>query len=150
MYTTIVVGTDGSERAGVAVRQATELAGLTGAALHVVHAYQPVNVSQVAMAAASGAQTVDMEATNAGLALESERIVDNGATNCRRQGIDVKTHSRAGDPAEVLLDVATELRADLIVIGNRGMAGVRRFVLGSVPNKISHHCPCSLLIVDTS
>jgi nucleotide-binding universal stress UspA family protein len=41
------------------------------------------------------------------------------------------------------------VKADLLVLGNRGMTGARRFVLGSVPNKVSHHCPCSLLIVDT-
>ena len=56
----------------------------------------------------------------------------------------------AGDAADALIRVATNARADLIVVGNRGMAGARRFVLGSVPNKVSHHCPSSLLIVDTS
>jgi nucleotide-binding universal stress UspA family protein len=45
--------------------------------------------------------------------------------------------------------VAENVGADLVVVGNRGMSGVRRFVLGSVPNKVSHHSPCNLLIVDT-
>jgi nucleotide-binding universal stress UspA family protein len=56
---------------------------------------------------------------------------------------------RSGDPANALIDVAEAVGADLIVVGNRGMEGKKRFVLGSVPNKVSHHCPCSLLIVDT-
>ena len=56
----------------------------------------------------------------------------------------------AGDAADALLKVAEDAGCDLLVVGNRGMAGVRRFVLGSVPNKLSHHCPSSLLIVDTS
>ena len=62
----------------------------------------------------------------------------------------VETHSRPADAATALIDVAEEVGADLLVIGNRGMSGARRFILGSVPNKISHHSPCSLLIVDTA
>jgi nucleotide-binding universal stress UspA family protein len=60
----------------------------------------------------------------------------------------VETHARFGAPAEVLCDLAAHLQADLIVVGNRGMKGGRRF-LGSVPNTVSHHAPCSVLIVDT-
>jgi hypothetical protein len=50
----------------------------------------------------------------------------------------------------LVTDVAQSVGADLVVVGNRGMTGVKRFVLGNVPNKISHHAPCSILIVDTS
>ena len=60
----------------------------------------------------------------------------------------METHARFGTPAEVLCDLAAHLDADLIVVGNRGMQGGRRF-LGSVPNTVSHHAPCSVLIVDT-
>ena len=56
----------------------------------------------------------------------------------------------AGEAADALIGVAEETGADLIVVGNRGMSGARRFVLGSVPNTVSHHCPCILLIVDTT
>jgi nucleotide-binding universal stress UspA family protein len=62
--------------------------------------------------------------------------------------LKVETHARFGTPAEVLCDLAAHLEADLIVVGNRGMQGGRRF-LGSVPNTVSHHAPCSVLIVDT-
>jgi nucleotide-binding universal stress UspA family protein len=51
-------------------------------------------------------------------------------------------------PVDGIPEVATNVVADLVVVGNRGMSGMKRFVLGSVPNKISHHCPCSLLIVN--
>jgi nucleotide-binding universal stress UspA family protein len=54
------------------------------------------------------------------------------------------------DPADALMKVVEQTGADLLVVGNRGMTGARRFVLGSVPNKVSHHCPTNLLIVDTS
>ena len=60
----------------------------------------------------------------------------------------IETHARFGSPAEVLCDIAAHLQADLIVVGNKGMQGGRRF-LGSVPNTVSHHAPCSVLIVDT-
>ena len=65
-------------------------------------------------------------------------------------GVNVETYARQGDPADAILDVAEEQNADLIVVGNKGMTGAKRFLLGSVPNKISHHAPCSVLIVRTT
>jgi nucleotide-binding universal stress UspA family protein len=65
-------------------------------------------------------------------------------------GVDVKTFAREGDPADAILDVAEEEGADLIVVGNKGMTGAKRFLLGSVPNKVSHHAPCSVLIIRTT
>jgi nucleotide-binding universal stress UspA family protein len=58
-------------------------------------------------------------------------------------------HPATGAPADVIVTIATREHADLIVVGNKGMKGSRR-VLGSVPNSIAHHAPCSVLIVDTS
>ena len=68
----------------------------------------------------------------------------------REAGVDVNTYAREGDPADAILDVAEETRASLIVVGNKGMTGARRFLLGSVPNKISHHAPCGVYIVRTT
>jgi nucleotide-binding universal stress UspA family protein len=65
-------------------------------------------------------------------------------------GVQSATYARQGDPADAILDVAEERGADLIVIGNKGMTGAKRFLLGSVPNKISHHAPCSVLIIRTT
>ena len=58
-------------------------------------------------------------------------------------------YAREGDPADAILDVAEELGADLIVVGNKGMTGAKRFLLGSVPNQVSHHAPCAVMIVRT-
>jgi nucleotide-binding universal stress UspA family protein len=66
-----------------------------------------------------------------------------------REGVPAEVHNPEGDPADALISIANAVDADMIVIGNRGMAGMKRFVLGSVPNKVSHQCPCSLLIVNT-
>ena len=60
------------------------------------------------------------------------------------------THARQGDPADAILDVADETNAGLVIVGNKGMTGAKRFLLGSVPDKISHHAPCSVLIIRTT
>ena len=150
MFKTIVVGTDGSESAGVAVQHATELAKLTGGTLHIVFAYRPLALSGVALAAGAGAATVDIQLVNQGIATETEQICENAASSARREGVAVVVHPIPGEPADALVGVAKDVGADVVVVGNRGMSGPRRFVLGSVPNKVSHHCPCSLLIVDTA
>ena len=67
-----------------------------------------------------------------------------------KEGIEVQTHPVEGDPAEAILNVAEKTDADLIVVGNKGMTGARRFLLGSVPNNVSHHAPCSVIIVRTT
>jgi nucleotide-binding universal stress UspA family protein len=140
MYRVIVVGTDGSETAAVAVHHATGLAKLTGATLHIVHAYPRI----------LPASTDDPEGVIASIAAAGEFVCERAAAEALSEGVRVETHARRADAADLLIDVAEKLGADLLVVGNRGMSGVRRFVLGSVPNKVSHHCPCSLLIVSTT
>jgi nucleotide-binding universal stress UspA family protein len=76
--------------------------------------------------------------------------LEQASTAMREAGVDVETHAREGDPADAILDVAEEENADLIVVGNKGMTGAKRFLLGSVPNKISHHAPCSVMIIRTT
>jgi nucleotide-binding universal stress UspA family protein len=80
---------------------------------------------------------------------QGKQICAQVAADAEREGVSAQIHNVEGDPGEVLIRVAEGVDADLVVVGNRGMTGVKRFVLGSVPNKVSHHCPCSLLIVDT-
>jgi len=149
MYRNIVVGTDGSETAATAVRHAAELAKLMDATLHIVHAYRIVSTTYLATATSFPTWTDDLEGVNAGIAVEADTVCANAAAGPVRLGVKVETYARASDPADLLVAVAEEIGADLVVVGNRGMSGARRFVLGSVPNKVSHHCPCSLLIVET-
>ena len=68
----------------------------------------------------------------------------------RGGGVDRRPHPREGDPADAILDVAEETNADLIVVGNKGMTGAKRFLFGSVPNKVSYHAPCSVMIIRTT
>jgi nucleotide-binding universal stress UspA family protein len=75
--------------------------------------------------------------------------LESAAADVRAAGIEVEVFARQGDPADAILDVAEERASDLIVVGNQGMTGAKRFLLGSVPNKVSHHAPCSVLIIRT-
>jgi len=143
----IVAGTDGSATAEVAVDKAAELARALGARLHVVAAYSSAS-SGAWMAAA--AMTVPGVVDDASAARQAaEEIVDRTSARLRQRGLQVATHVCQGEPAEVLMTVADGENAQMIVVGNRGMAGARR-VLGSVPNRVSHHAKCGVLIVPTS
>lgn len=146
MFERIVVGTDGSERAGEAVRQAGELASLTGARLDVVSAYEPV--ARERLREEAGEIPGDV-AHAVGPREDVNVILESAAGPLRERGLEVVTHPREGDAAEAILSVAEEAGADLIVVGNKGMTGARR-LLGSVPNKISHNAPCGVYIVRTS
>ncbi len=149
MFTTIVVGTDGSDSAAIALRRAIELAKAGGGTLDVVHAYQPMSYGQIAAGAPSMAPTVDVEQVNAGISEHAEVVCTNAAESAAAENVAHETHSVPGDPTDALISVAEQVHADLVVVGNRGMTGMKRFILGNVPNKISHHAPCSVLIVDT-
>jgi nucleotide-binding universal stress UspA family protein len=150
MYKNIVVGTDGSETADIAVQHATALARSSGATLHVVHAYQAVSVNVAALSASSGGPVVDLEPLNAAIDDNAQSVCARAVASCGDAGLSVQSHTVNADPATALINVAEAVDADLLVVGNRGMSGVKRFVLGSVPNKVAHHAPCNLLIVNTS
>ncbi len=147
MFTRIVVGTDGSETAGEAVRQAIDLAKLPGATLSIVSAYAPVSERRV-QGEQRGARPTS--STRSARARTSTSSSTRPPASAKKEGIEVQTHAVEGDPAEAILNVAEETKADLIVVGNKGMTGARRFLLGSVPNNVSHHAPCSVIIVRTT
>ncbi|HXR60130.1 MAG TPA: universal stress protein [Solirubrobacterales bacterium] len=147
MFTRIVVGTDGSETAAEAVNQAMGLAKLTGAALSIVSAYAPASGRRVQAEQAGAPADVQYEI---GPREDVNLILDAAAAEAKGRGIEVQTHPVEADPADAILNVAEETKADLIVVGNKGMTGARRYLLGSVPNNVSHHAPCSVLIIRTT
>ena len=147
MFTRIVVGTDGSDTAAEAVRQAVDLAKLAGATLSIVSAYEPVSKRRVEGEKLDAPADVQYEI---GPREDVNLILDAAAASARKEGIEVQTHPVEDDPADAILNVAEETKADLIVVGNKGMTGARRFLLGSVPNNVSHHAPCSVIIVRTT
>jgi nucleotide-binding universal stress UspA family protein len=147
MFKSIVVGTDGSETAEEAVRQAADLAKTVGATLEIVSAYEPVPAQRLREERREAPEDLQW-------AINPREDVDvtlqAAAAPAREAGVSVNIYPRQGDPADAILDVAEEREADLIVIGNKGMRGAKRFLLGSVPNKVSHHAPCSVLIIRTT
>lgn len=147
MFERIVVGTDGSETAGEAVRQAIELARATEAKLDIVSAYEPVPQSR--LREERGEIPGDV-AYRVGPREDVNVILEGAAGPAKEAGVEVNTHAREGDPADAIIELAAELQADVIVVGNKGMTGARRFLLGSVPNKVSHHAPCSVYIARTT
>src|SRR3954466_4575300 len=147
MFQTIVVGTDGSETAGEAAREGIGPAKLRGAWIELVSAYEPVSDQRLREESRQAPEDLqwmvnpreDVEAT-----------LREAAEEAQDAGVRVETFAREGDPADAILDVAEERGSDLIVVGNKGMTGAKRFLLGSVPNKVSHHAPCSVLIIRTT
>jgi nucleotide-binding universal stress UspA family protein len=147
VFRSIVVGTDGSGTATEAVRQATELARLTGARIHLVSAYEPVG--SVRLREEREQVPADLE-WMVNPREDVDRTLSEAAREIDAAGVEVSAYARQGDAADAILDVAEEQAADVIVVGNKGMTGAKRVLLGSVPNKISHHAPCSVMIIRTT
>jgi nucleotide-binding universal stress UspA family protein len=147
MFKSIVVGTDGSDTATQAVRQAVDLARSIGATLELVSAYEPVSAQRLREERRETPEDLQW-AINPREDVDATLEVAAGLA--RGAGVNVNVYPRQGDPADAILDVAEEQEADLVVVGNKGMTGAKRFLLGSVPNKVSHHAPCSVLIIRTT
>ena len=135
----IVVGTDGSPGAEAAVQKVIELANGTGATVHLVCAY-PGRSALERLGMTAKQDPVDMRGVAADLLARAERRLDEA-------GFAVEKYAREGDPAHTVIEVAEEVSADLIVVGAHGNTGDRRFHIGSIATKLSHHAPTSLLIV---
>jgi nucleotide-binding universal stress UspA family protein len=122
-YSVVLVGTDGSETAGRAVERAAAVASVCSARLIVAFVGE----------AEPGREVLDRAtATLAGMVPPPE------------------TRLLSGDPADALLGLAAAEHADLVVVGNKGMSGAQRFLLGSVPNKVSHRAGCDVLVAHTT
>jgi nucleotide-binding universal stress UspA family protein len=147
VFQSIVVGTDGSDTAREAVAQATELARRLGARIELVSAYEPVSDARLRDEALEVPDDLQWMVNPRE---DVDGMLQRAAEDIRAAGVDVAIYPRQGDPADAILDVAEELDSDLIIVGNKGMTGAKRFLLGSVPNKVSHHAPCSVLIVRTT
>jgi nucleotide-binding universal stress UspA family protein len=140
VFETVVVGADESATAAEAVRVAIELVKLTDGQLHIVTAYKPQQLHSAAGEEFSGSlSSVDLAQT----------VLTDLASRARSGGVAVETHLKDAAPADAICDVAAVVKADVIVVGNKGMTGLRR-VLGSVPNSVAHQAPCAVLIAYTT
>lgn len=124
MYQRILVGTDGSDTAAVAVARAVDVARSSGAKLTIL---------------------------SAGKTSRAQSVVDTACAALAGAGVDIDTAVVDDDPVSALIDTARKGDYDLVVVGNKGMTGVTRFFkLGAVPNKLAHHLPANMLIVRTT
>jgi len=142
VFETVVVGADNSPTAAEAVQQAIELVKLTAGKLHIVTAYKPQRF-------ASSSPEIDEYVKSLGSDALATDLLADLQSRARLAGIEAETHALTGAPADAICQVASEVNADLIVVGNKGMQGVRR-VLGSVPNSVTHQAPCDVLIAFTA
>jgi nucleotide-binding universal stress UspA family protein len=147
MYKVLVVGTDGSETADRAVEAAAEIARSWGSELHIVTATRAPRTS-AALASTTGAPLVD-SGVGAALLEEAAKNIGEEALQKHANGLAAEAHAAQGNADDVILATAAEVGADLIVVGNKGMRGARRY-LGSVPNSIAHGAQCAVLIVKTN
>jgi nucleotide-binding universal stress UspA family protein len=122
------------------VEAAAEIARMSGGTLHIVSAFDLRSVPRGDVPSELG------QLDNAG---DVEALLQDLSFLAKSKGVDAVLHKASPPPADALVKYAEEVGADLLVVGNRGMKGVRR-LLGSVPNTVAHHATCSVAIIDTS
>ena len=144
MVKTIAVGTDGSDTAAKAVEFALDLASRFEAKIVFLSAYRPVSEDRLKREARDAPEDVQWQINPAEDVEPALRDAEDAA---RERGLECSSEAKEGDPSKVLVDLASKHGADVLVIGNKGM---KRKVLGSVPNTVSHNAGCSVVIVKTT
>lgn len=143
----ILVGTDGSETATVAVSEAADLAVNLGARLLILTAFPNDASTKLGEHARNMPAPKHWRSTGR---VDAEEVLGKAVDSLGRTDVSVETVAKEGDPAEAIIRVAEERKADIVVVGNKGMTGIKRFLLGSVPSRVAQHAPCSVFIVRTT
>jgi nucleotide-binding universal stress UspA family protein len=112
------------------------------ATLHIVSAYKPMSSAAISVGAGDHWQLHPRSM--------ADEILEEVASTARGQGVKAEVHAKRGDPANAVISVVKAVHADAVVVGNKGMRGAKRFVLGSVPNAVAHGAPCTVIIVKTT
>jgi len=147
-YRTVVVGTDGSESSLRAVARAGALAGACGATLVIACAYLPTEQDREL---AQARDVLGDEAYQVVGSHPAEETVRTAGERAAAAGAEkVRTLAVMGSPVETLLDVVNRENADLLVVGNRGLNGIKGRLLGSVPADATRRSQCDVLIVHTT
>lgn len=142
MYNVVVVGTDGSESSFLAVRRAAGVAAAMDAELVLASAYVGEHVDN-AIHQSSSSTPVEGELSAAEVLASAKRVAEEeGATA-------IRSVLREGNPVEVLMSIATSEKADLLVVGNRGINSLTGRLLGSVPADAARQAECDVMIVHT-
>lgn len=147
MYRHILVGTDGSETAADAVRHAATLAAAGGSRLTVLSVFDELDESKTKTVQKDVPE--DLQWTVTGVAQAEERAAA-GTKIARELGADAHSRVERGEAADMIIKVLDSGDFDLVVVGSRGLSSPTRFILGNVPNAISHHARCDIAIIHTA
>jgi nucleotide-binding universal stress UspA family protein len=137
----IVVGTDGSDTAGRAVKAAIAIAKTFDQPLHIVSAYRPQR-AQPHLPTEIAAVLLPSSA--------AESVLADAVSRASIAGVRASAHQRVGFAGDAILEVANDVGAALVVVGNRGIGSKARYVVGNVPSRVVHHASCSTYVVETS
>jgi nucleotide-binding universal stress UspA family protein len=148
-YECIVAGTDGSRSATESVRQAAALAAQSGATFHIVGAYRDLTWGETKRARQAVPAGFDLYGV-ADPRVEIGDILEDTAYAIRDFQPKVWLHSVKADPCAALNDVAARKCADLIVVGNRGIANPLRHFRRPICEQVRKHAACPVLVVDTA
>ncbi|HWC14956.1 MAG TPA: universal stress protein [Actinomycetota bacterium] len=162
-YRRILVGTDGSPTAMRAVDMASSFAKELGIEPIIVTAYQPPTEQELKVmradpsdpvaqwsAGKTSRETPEEFRWRIADAATARDVVDRAAQHAAKQGVDTDVRALEGHPADTLIHIAESEDVHLIAVGSVGMSGTKRFMLGNVPHRISHHAPTDLLILRTA
>lgn len=162
-YKGILVGTDGSPTATRAVEEAAGLAAALGITPLIVCAYEPPSEEELKRlrsdpndpvaqwkAGRTQRETPDEFRWRIAAASQAEDILERAQEHASKAGATAETRAVEGSPAEALISLAEKEGFDLIVVGSVGMTGAKRFKLGNVPHRVSHHAPTDVLILRTT
>lgn len=134
----VLLATDGSKDAALAARTAVDLTDKSGSELHVVHAWTHVPSARFE------------EYIRARLEEEGQRVLDEEAQRIEAAGADLAgVHLREGRTQEVIVDLAEEIGAELIIVGSRGVGTIERLLTGSVSEGVVHLASCPVLVMRT-
>jgi nucleotide-binding universal stress UspA family protein len=140
MATSIVVGTDGSEPAERALDEAIAVALRDGASLHIVTAFPDPAIIREQITSSAKTESVNLSEV-------ADSVLSRAARRAEEKGVKAETHARESDPAAAIIEIADAQKADLIIVGSRGLSGIQRFLMGSVSSKVSAHAQTNVLIV---
>jgi nucleotide-binding universal stress UspA family protein len=145
-YSTVLVGTDGSDSSFVAVERAAQVAAGSGAKLVITCAFRPMDRREEQRAS----QELGLDAYKVHGSSPAESVLNEAVGRAKLAGVtDIEVQPAEGDPVDVLLRIAGSVAANLIVVGNRGLNSLAGRLLGSVPANISHRATCDVLIAYT-
>jgi len=162
-YKKMLVGTDGSPTAMRALDVACDFGAKLGTQVACVCAYQPPTERELEHFRSDPSDPINQWSAGnlekgtpeefrwriAGAA-QAEDILERAAEHADQRGVEAEVHALKGHAAEVLITFAEKEDVDLIAVGSVGMTGPKRFMLGNVPNRVSHHAPTDVLIIHTA